>query len=105
MQRRELFSSLFFHQKKKKRRTPRVYTTPVFFLNEDSFHQECLKCEGSCSTVCEENIIVIHTDKTPYLDFSQSGCTFCDACANACEFEVLSLEYKAISMPFLKLIC
>ena len=28
------------------------------------------------------------------MDFSKSGCTYCDDCAEACEFDVLSLENK-----------
>jgi ferredoxin-type protein NapF len=93
MQRRELFSSLF--SSKEKREPKQEFIRPPYFLNEDSFHNMCIECEGICSTVCEENIIVIHEDKTPYLSFNQSGCTFCDACANACEFGVLTLENKA----------
>ncbi|MFA7084448.1 MAG: ferredoxin-type protein NapF [Arcobacteraceae bacterium] len=93
MKRRELFSSLF--SSKEKREFNQEFIRPPYFSNEDSFHKECIKCEGKCSTVCEENIIVIHTDKTPYLNFDQSGCTFCDACAKECPFEVLSLEFKS----------
>ena len=54
----------------------------------------CIKCDGICSTVCEENIIFIQDDKTPKLDFTSSGCTYCDECANACPHEVLELENK-----------
>ena len=57
----------------------------------DSF-SECLNCEGNCKDVCEESIIKIDENKSPYLDFSQSGCTFCKECANACSNEVLSLN-------------
>lgn len=92
MQRRELFSSLFsLHEK---RDIKPEFIRPPYFKDEDSFHNMCIQCEGNCSTVCEENIIVIHEDKTPYLNFSQSGCTFCDACAIACPFEVLTLQEK-----------
>jgi ferredoxin-type protein NapF len=31
-------------------------------------------------------------DGTPKLDLSVSGCTFCDDCAIACEFDVLQVE-------------
>ncbi len=92
MQRRELFSSLF--SSKEKREPKQTFIRPPYYLNEDSFHNLCIECEGKCSTVCEENIIVIHEDKTPYLDFSKRGCTYCDACANACPVEVLTLQNK-----------
>jgi len=92
MQRRELFSSLAssFHKEKKQE----VVLRPPYFVNESLFHNECYKCEAKCATVCEEKIIKIASDKTPYLDFSKSGCTYCDECAKVCEFKVLTLENK-----------
>jgi ferredoxin-type protein NapF len=92
MQRRELFSSLF--SSKEKREPQPKLIRPPYFEDEDSFHNVCTQCDAKCSTVCEENIIKIHTDKTPYLDFSLGGCTFCDACAKECPYEVLSLENR-----------
>jgi len=41
---------------------------------------------------CEEKIIVLDAAGIPTLDFSVNGCTFCEACATACEADVLSLE-------------
>ena len=32
--------------------------------------------------------------KTPVLDFSKTGCTYCDDCATACEPNVLQVEHK-----------
>jgi len=92
MQRRELFSSLF--SSKEKREHKPTFLRPPYFKDEDSFHNLCTQCEGKCSTVCEENIIKIAKDKTPYLDFSLRGCTYCDACAKECPYEVLSIEDK-----------
>ena len=92
MQRRELFSSLF--SSKEKREPKPELIRPPYFKDEDSFLNMCIECEGICSTVCEENIIVLHNDKTPYLVFDSLGCTFCDACALACPKGVLSLEHK-----------
>ncbi|MDP2894444.1 MAG: 4Fe-4S binding protein, partial [Sulfurimonas sp.] len=57
---------------------------------------ECNKCDAKCATVCEEDIIKISDDKTPYLIFSSSGCTYCDKCAISCEFGVLTLENKKL---------
>lgn len=92
MQRRELFSSLF--SSKEKREPQQQFIRPPYFKDESSFHNMCQECDGKCSTVCEENIIRIHKDKTPYLDLSSNGCTFCDACAKECPFEVLTLDEK-----------
>ncbi|MEA3419948.1 MAG: ferredoxin-type protein NapF [Campylobacterota bacterium] len=65
---------------------------PPYGLFESLFQSECPACESqACVTSCEEEIILIRADKTPMLNFSKSGCTFCEACAIACEADVLSL--------------
>ena len=92
MKRRELFSSLSssFSKKEKQEKILR----PPYSQDESIFFTNCIDCEGFCSTACEENIIFIQEDFTPKLDFSSSGCTYCDLCAIACPNEVLKLEYK-----------
>lgn len=92
MHRRELFGrvgSLFDQEAKK------GYIRPPYYGDGNSFYEHCKVCDGACAKVCETNIIVILKDKTPVLDFGQSGCSYCDECAIACDFEVLSLEDKA----------
>jgi ferredoxin-type protein NapF len=50
----------------------------------------CLACEtSSCISACTEKILKVSADKTPILDFANSGCTFCNDCANACEYSVM----------------
>ncbi len=95
MKRRELFSSLAssFTKKEKQEKILR----PPYYLDEENdsfFLTNCINCDGLCSTVCEENIIVIQEDLTPRLDFTISGCTYCDECAKACPKNVLKIEYK-----------
>ncbi len=94
MQRRELFSFLSSSIKGEEKKTEQIILRPPYYSDISLFHNECNKCDAKCATVCEEEIIKIAEDKTPYLDFSNSGCTFCDECAIACEFEVLKIEYK-----------
>ena len=66
---------------------------PPYGLNESLFQSECVTCESkACVASCDEQIIMIQTDGTPKLDFSKSGCTFCEECANVCEPNVLNLE-------------
>ncbi|MDY0364475.1 MAG: ferredoxin-type protein NapF [Arcobacteraceae bacterium] len=90
---RELFGSLAskFGGKKEEQRSVR----PPYFADENDFYKECLECDGKCVTFCKEHIIIISEDKTPILDFSKSGCTYCDECALACDRDVLKLEYKS----------
>ncbi|MBL0707681.1 MAG: ferredoxin-type protein NapF [Sulfurimonas sp.] len=96
MQRRELFSSLASKLKGQNlnKKSQESFIRPPYFHDKSLFQSECSKCEAKCATICEEEIIKIAKDKTPYLDFCSSGCTFCDECANACEFGVLNLEDK-----------
>lgn len=89
MQRRELFSSLLASKENKEK-----IIRPPYFKNEEVFFSNCTSCEGLCSKVCEENIIIIQKDSTPKLDFSISGCTYCDECAKVCPNGVLKLENK-----------
>ena len=66
---------------------------PPYGFNESLFQSDCVACESkTCVTSCDEKIILIQTDGTPRLDFSKSGCTFCEDCASVCEPNVLSLE-------------
>ncbi|MGB5505515.1 MAG: ferredoxin-type protein NapF [Sulfurovum sp.] len=66
---------------------------PPYGLNESLFQSKCVACESkACVTSCDEQIIIIQDDGTPRLDFSKSGCTFCEECASVCEPNVLSLE-------------
>jgi len=96
MQRRELFSFLSSSVKESltvKEKQEKLLRPPYF--NETSaFDIECQNCEGLCATSCQEQIIIIGTDKTPFLDFSKSGCTYCDDCATACTPNVLKIEDK-----------
>ena len=96
MERRELFSFLSATAKSslKDKEEKKIVLRPPYFGDAGAFDIECQNCEGRCATSCQEHIIVIAEDKIPYLDFSKSGCTYCDACAVACEVDVLRVEDK-----------
>lgn len=71
---------------------------PPYGLSESLFQSECPTCDSqACVASCEQKIILIRADKTPMLNFSKTGCTFCDECATACPSSVLDLENKATS--------
>ena len=95
MERRELFSSLrSSFQNTNEKRVQRVIRPP-YFNKELDFENICKTCtEKSCLDVCEVDIIEIQEDGTPILNLAQSGCTYCDECAVACEKNVLTLEHK-----------
>ncbi len=69
---------------------------PPYANDLESFDRLCIACDSkACKTACEEEeaIIVIRADGTPMLNFSQKGCTFCEACAQACDAGVLDLAH------------
>ena len=86
MQECDLSKRLFF------RRTfsPSLYP-PYYNKKEDILF--CLDCiEKNCVNSCPEKIIQINNN-IPTLNFTYSGCTFCDECAKACD-KVLKIENK-----------
>ena len=58
---------------------------------------QCINCEGLCKNICEESIIQLDKNLSPYLDFSQGACTYCDKCFEVCEMDVLNNLDKKIS--------
>ena len=66
---------------------------PPYFSNKEDF-KKCMICETKdCLNVCNEKIIEIK-DFYPIIKFGVNGCTFCDECAKACQFDVLKIENK-----------
>jgi len=94
MQRRELFSFLSSSIKNKDVDEQKLLIRPPYYNDIDAFGRECQECDGLCATSCQEQIIVITEDKTPSLNLTENGCTYCNDCATICEKEVLSIEYK-----------
>ncbi len=94
MERRELFSSLTSSLRgESKEEKKSILIRPPYNTDESLFLKHCHECDAACVSVCETDIIKIADDKTPYLDFSLQGCTFCDECAIACnEYNVLNVE-------------
>ena len=79
--------------KEEKEVEEKLLIRPPYNLDPSLFHNECPECEDKpCVASCGEEIIKVAEDGSVYLDFSKSGCEFCDDCAKACERGVLSLE-------------
>jgi len=69
------------------------FVRPPYGSESVAFETGCVACESkACASACEEQIIVIRADGTPMLNFTKRGCTFCEACALACDGGVLHLE-------------
>ncbi len=68
------------------------YVRPPYNFNEALYSERCPQCPAYCSLACEQDIIMIAKDETPYIDFTNKGCILCDKCAEVCDSGVLFLE-------------
>ncbi|AZV46252.1 4Fe-4S ferredoxin [Nautilia sp. PV-1] len=69
------------------------FVYPPYYDKKEDF-LKCLECESKdCLLACKEKIINTENGY-PILDFSSSGCTFCDECAYACPKGILSIVNK-----------
>ena len=55
--------------------------------------EHCPGCAHPCTDACEPQIIRLHPPDhalagIPYLDFGRGGCTFCQACVEACPLDI-----------------
>jgi len=92
MERRELFSFLSSSIADIGKEKQESIMRPPYYNDINAFDTECQNCDGKCATLCQEQIIIIQEDKTPKLNLSKSGCSYCDDCAIACELDVLKVE-------------
>ena len=90
MDRKELFHSL------KNDYIKEYYIRPPYYEKEELFDALCPVCNGDCAKVCETNVIDLLENKTPILNLSKNGCTYCDKCAQICKYGVLTKEYKKL---------
>ncbi len=67
------------------------------YIEDISKLSQCHTCEGLCTNICEEKIIKLDKNLSPYLDFSQSACTYCEKCFEVCDKDVLNNLDKKIS--------
>jgi ferredoxin-type protein NapF len=55
------------------------------------FSAVCRRCDD-CINACEESVLKRGDGGYPTVDFDRGGCTFCGACAQACEYVALDRE-------------
>ena len=90
-ERRGLFASLSSAVLRKEKKTDEIVIRPPYSSDLSLFHRLCPDCtDKACAKACEEEIIHIDEEGTPNIDFAKRGCTFCEACADACNMGVLS---------------
>lgn len=71
---------------------------PPWSIAEEDFVELCTRC-GECFKECPSNVIQIADGGFPELDFSHTGCDFCEVCAQVCEPEALRLhDYPALNL-------
>lgn len=80
-------SSLFGESKQRKEEITRI--RPPYTDESSDFHI-CKSCDGFCITSCKEGILFKDENGIPYVEFKNSGCTFCKECLNACKYGVLN---------------
>ncbi len=93
--RRDFFKKLASSLGEDEKSGSSLFLRPPYYKDIDIFDKECIKCKDKeCVVVCDEKIIIIEANGTPILNFKNSGCTFCQECANVCKLEVLKVEYE-----------
>ncbi|MBC8212275.1 MAG: ferredoxin-type protein NapF [Gammaproteobacteria bacterium] len=62
---------------------------PPWALKESEFIDLCTRCD-ECEKQCPVNVIRIGDGGYPEIDFSNSGCDFCQVCVDVCKSGALS---------------
>lgn len=64
---------------------------PPWSPAEADFIDQCRRC-GDCVSACETYLLKSGSGGFPEADFSHSHCSFCQACAKACQHDVIKLD-------------
>ncbi|PZT49054.1 hypothetical protein B6S12_00205 [Helicobacter valdiviensis] len=92
LKRREIFS--IFTSKNKKE----ILILPPYNNDRSLFDKICKECNQACKEACKvsskiyQEGIIWQKDGKPYIDFTTRGCTLCQECAKACEYDVLKVQ-------------
>ncbi len=57
---------------------------PPWVVGESQFTELCDGC-GDCLRACPSSLLTHGRGRLPVIDFSKGACTFCGACADACQ--------------------
>lgn len=72
---------------------------PPYSASEIEFFDACTGC-GDCIAACPEGIIVSGGHNRPHIDFQLGHCTFCQACAEGCQPQALSISDHNSAQPW-----
>lgn len=67
---------------------------PPWALSENEFIETCTRC-GECVKQCPVNVIRLAEGSFPEMNFSTSGCDFCEVCAAVCMPGAIKLGQQA----------
>ena len=88
-------------EQQKKNTQPLGLSPPKLGLSQVA--GQCVDCTQPCAASCPQKIIKLHPAEhalsaAPYLDFSRDGCTYCDACVEACPKVDASVDAELIGV-------
>ena len=73
---------------------------PPYCNDSALFEERCVTCQDTpCVNACPTEIILLDAAHTPCLDFAKGGCSFCEACAQACPKDVLNAQTGTKALP------
>ncbi len=72
---------------------------PPYTASEIEFFDSCTGC-SDCITACPEGIIVSGPQNRPQIDFNLGFCTFCQACADICQTQAISITEQNSNQPW-----
>ena len=78
-------------------RGTRIPLRPPWSVEENTFVSLCTRCDD-CIRVCPQNILLRAQGGFPAVDFLRGECTFCHACADACQTGALA--WHADTLPW-----
>lgn len=64
---------------------------PPWAISETAFIETCTRC-GECVKQCPVNVISLKDGNFPEMNYSSSGCDFCEVCVAVCQPGALQLS-------------
>lgn len=72
---------------------------PPWSKCEDEFTELCTRCDD-CIKACPQNILHRGPAGFPEVNFSKSGCDYCQVCADVCQTQAIAISASNQSSPW-----